>query len=81
MHMPNETDEGSSELDQLIQDLEKETLSEDSSIKKTEDIKDKQAGETIEKIKHTKPDWADKKDDDYNSYDYKEKDIEDDKEW
>ncbi len=78
--MPTETDEGSSELDQLIQDLEKETLPEDSSSSKSEEIKDKQASETVDKIKYKKPEWADKKDDDYNSYDYVEKEV-DDKDW
>ncbi len=80
MHMPTETDEGSSTLDELISELEKETLPEDSSIKKNEDVKDIQAEKTIEKIKHEKPDWADKKDDDSNTYDYSEKEVED-KEW
>ncbi len=80
MHMPNDPDDGSSDLDQLVQDLEKETLPEDSSIKKSEDIKDKQASETIDKIKHKKPEWADKKDDEYNIYDYQEKEV-DDSDW
>ncbi len=65
-----ESNEGSSELDTLISELEKETLPEDSSSSKNEQIKDKQAGDTIKKIKHEKPDWADKKDDDMNTYDY-----------
>ncbi len=72
-----ESDEGSSEMDNLLAELEKETLPEDSSIDKSEKIKDKQAEETIAKIKHTKPDWADKKDDDINTYDYSEKEVED----
>ncbi len=76
-----ETDEGSSEIDKLLAELENETLPEESSSNKNEKIKDKQADETINKIKHEKPDWADKKDDDYNSYDYSEDKELDDKEW
>ncbi len=72
-----ESDEGSSKIDELLAELEKETLPEDSSIDKSEKIKDKQAGETVDKIKHEKPDWAGKKDDEYNTYDYSEKEVDD----
>ncbi len=75
-----ETDEGSSSIDELLAELENETLPEESNISKSEKIKDKQVDDTINKIKHVKPDWADKKDDDYNTYDYKEKEVED-KDW
>ncbi len=76
-----ESDEGSSSIDELLAELEKETLPEDSSQSKTEKIKDKQADETLNKIKHEKPEWADKKDDDFNSYDYSDNKELDDKEW
>jgi len=72
-----ESNDGSSKIDELLAELEKETLPEDSSISNSEKIKNKQAGETVDKIKHEKPDWADNKNDDYNSYDYSEKSVED----
>jgi len=75
-----ESDEGSSKIDELLAELEKETLPEDSSIDKSEKIKDKQAENTIDKLKYQKPDWADKKNDDMNTYEYIEKE-QDDKEW
>ncbi len=76
-----ETDEGSSKIDELLAELEKETLPEDST--NSEKIKDKQAADTLNKIKHEKPDWADKKDDEHNTYDYSEKITNDkeDEEW
>ncbi len=76
-----ESDEGSSTLDELLKELEKETLPEDSNSNNSEKIKDKQADETIKNIKHKKPEWADKKDDDYNTYDYSDDKELDDKEW
>ncbi len=76
-----ETDEGSSTIDELLKELENETLPEDSSSSKNEKIKDKQADETLKKIKHEKPEWADKKNDDYNTYDYSDDKELDDKEW
>ncbi len=76
-----ETDEGSSTIDELLAELEKETLPEDSSSSKSEQIKDKQAEKTIEKIKYEKPEWADKKSDDYNEYEYLEKIQDDDTVW
>ncbi len=76
-----ESNDDSGELDKIISDLEKETLSEDSSVPKSEEIKDKQASETVAKIKYKKPDWADKKDDADNSYEYSEKQDENDSEW
>ncbi len=69
-----ESDEGSSVMDKLLAELEKETLPENSTIDKSEEIKDKQAAETIQKIKHEKPDWADKKSDESNTYEYSDKD-------
>ncbi len=75
---PTETDDDSVEMDKLLAELEKDDLSE---VTDTEKIKDKQAEETINKIKYKKPEWADKKDDDTNTYEYIEKEIEDDKEW
>ncbi len=79
--MSNESDEGSSKIDQLLKELENETLPEDSSSSKSEQIKDKQASEIIEKIKHKKPQWADKKNDESNTYEYVEKEDENDSEW
>ncbi len=79
--MPNETNEGSSKIDQLLKELESETLPEDSSISNSEKIKDKQVDETVDKIKYKKPDWADKKDDDMNTYEYIDKLNEDDSQW
>ncbi len=76
-----ESNEGSSTIDELLKELENETLPEDSNSNKNEKIKDKQADETLNKIKHQKPEWADKKDDDYNSYDYSDDKELDDKEW
>ncbi len=76
-----ETDEGSSTIDELLKELENETLPEDSSSNKSEKIKDKQADDTLNKIKYKKPEWADKKDDDYNTYDYSEDKELDDQEW
>ncbi len=72
----NETEinDDSVDVDKLLAELEKEDLSENSD---TEKIKDKQAGQTLNKLKYEKPDWADKKDDDYNSYDYSEKEVDD----
>ncbi len=32
-------------------------------------------------FKHEKPEWADKKNDDYNTYDYTEKEMESDNDW
>jgi len=72
-----ESDDGSSKIDELLAELEKETLPEDSSIDKSEKIKDVQAEKIVEQIKFKKPDWADKKNDDYNTYDYSEKEVED----
>ncbi len=69
-----ETNDDSVEIDKLLTELENENLSEASD---TETIKDKQAEETLKKIKHEKPVWADKKDDDYNTYDYAEKEVDD----
>ncbi len=77
----SESDDGSSTIDELLAELEKETLPEDSSSSKSEQIKDKQAAETIEKIKIEKPDWAGKKDDEYNTYDYSDKIDEADDNW
>jgi len=77
-----ESDEGSSTIDELLKELEKETLPEDSSpSNNNEKIKDKQADETLKKLKHEKPDWVDKKDDDYNSYDYSDNKELEDIEW
>ncbi len=75
-----ETDDDSAEIDKLLTELENETLSEVSSSDKSEKIKDKQAEETLTQIKYEKPEWADKKDDDYNTYEYIEKEVED-SEW
>ncbi len=73
-----ESNEGSSELDNLISELEKETLPEDSSDSKTEKIKDKQAQDTVKQIKD-EPDWKDKKNDEFNTYDYSDdKELSDD---
>ncbi len=68
------------ELNKLIAEIDEAAPSEESSVLKSDAIKDKQAENTLKEIKHTKPDWADKKDDDYNIYDYSEKEVED-KEW
>ncbi len=65
------------ELDKLLTELEKPVEETNNSEK----IKDKQAEETLEKILHKKPDWANKKDDDYNTYEYVEKDTVDDDAW
>ncbi len=72
-----ETDDDSGTIDKLLAELENESLSE---VSDTEKIKDKQAEETLKKIKHEKPDWADKKDDEHNTYEYHEKEV-DDIEW
>jgi len=73
-----ESNDDSAEIDKLLTELENETLSEDSS--KSEEIKDKQAADTLNKIKYEKPDWWEKKDDESNNYDYQEKEVED-KDW
>ncbi len=76
-----EPNDGSSKIDKLLAELENETLPEDSSILDKQ-IKQAQTDENIEpKTKYEKPDWADKKDDDMNTYEYVEKDIVEDNEW
>ncbi len=69
------------ELDKLIAELDEPITSEESNINKSEKIKDFQAEKTLEKIRHDKPDWADKKNDDNNTYEYSDKLDEDDSEW
>ncbi len=73
-----ESDEDSSKIDELLAELEKETLSEGSDSEK---IKDKQAADTLEKLKIEKPSWADKKNDDHNDYEYIEEQPDSDEEW
>ncbi len=77
MHMPDSNDD--EELNKLLTELEKDT-SEESTPSKTEEIKDKQASETLNKIKYQKPDWADNTNDDMNTYEYIEKEVVD-SEW
>ncbi len=74
-----ESNEDSGEIDKLLAELENESLSEDSSKFKKENITETSVSQKEIK-KQTKPEWADKKDDDYNTYDYQEKEV-DDIEW
>ncbi len=76
-----ESDDGSSSIDELLAELEKETLPENSSDSNSEKVKDIQVEKTIEKIKHIKPDWADKKDDESNTYDYSDDKELPDEDW
>ncbi len=64
-------------LDKLLAELDQDATSEESNVSKNEKIKDKQAEETVKKLKYEKPDWADKKNDDNNTYDYQEKEVDD----
>ncbi len=84
-----ESNDDSGEIDKLLAELENESLPEDSAIlnKQIQKAKDENkahdedvglAGTRGEK--HNKPEWADKKNDDTNTYDYSEKEVED-KEW
>ncbi len=77
--MSTPPDSNDEELDKLLAELEKP--SEESNISKNEEIKDKQAIETLAKLKHDKPEWADKKNDDFNTYEYSDKLDEADDNW
>ncbi len=68
----NETNEGKTDIDKLLKELENEAVPEESSI-----IIEKQIQRANdEKKPDKKPEWADKKNDDYNTYDYSDdKDV------
>ncbi len=75
--MSTPPDSNDEEIDKLLAELE--NPSEESN--NSEKIKDKQASDTLAKLKHDKPDWADKKDDASNTYEYSDKIDEDDGTW
>ncbi len=77
MSTPPDSNEDA-ELDKLLAELEKEPSEE---LNNSEIIKDKQASDTLGKLKHDKPEWVDKKNDDYNAYEYSDKLDEDDEKW
>ncbi len=54
--MPTDSNDGSDTLNELLAELEKETLPEESSSDKSEKIKDKQASKTIKDLKNTDTD-------------------------
>ncbi len=74
--MSTQPESNDEELDKLLAELEKP--SEDSNP--SEKIKDVQAEETLKKIKHENP-YKDKKNDEYNEYEYSDKLDEADEDW
>ncbi len=75
--MSNPPDSNDEELNKLLAELEKP--SEESN--KSEEIKDKQASETLTKLKYDKPEWADKKSTETDNYEYSDKIDEVDDNW
>ncbi len=84
-----DSDEGSAEIDKLLAELENETLPEESSKKAFKrdnptlkyDDNDEDVGLAGTRgEKHEKPEWADKKNDEFNTYEYKEDEYKNDKE-
>ncbi len=80
MSTPPDSNEDA-ELDKLLAELEEPNTSEESNSSKIEEIKDKQAENTLKKLKYDKPEWADKKDDEMNTYEYSDKIDEADDNW
>jgi len=68
--MPEESNEGSSEVDKLLAELENETLPEETHPSKSETIKDKQAAATLKKLKTTT-----------ESHEYDDEELENDMQW
>jgi len=58
-----ESNEGSSEIDKLLAELENETLSEDSNLNKNEAIKNKQINDKVNEIIYTLKDDEEQTDD------------------
>ncbi len=69
-----ESNDDSGEIDKLLAELENESLPEGSDVSK-----EKKEEIPIKKLE--KPGWADKTNDEINTYDYVEKALEDDTEW